>query len=107
MCNQVTPIEVEDQVRAVLLYGEMQVEGKEYQQKALEHHRQAAAKLNLDQNQASLLRKLQLQAKKYTLQQLEDYKEMLCKVEQVLDTFWDEEDQLRRNIEQVSHEIQT
>ena len=107
MGNQVTPIEVEDQVRAVLLYGEMQVEGEEYQQKALEHHRQAAAKLNLDQNQASLLRKLQLQAKKYTLQQLEDYKEMLCKVEQVLYTFWDEEDQLRRNIEQVSHEIQT
>ena len=32
---------------------------------------------------------------------------MLRKVVQVLYTFWDEEDQLRRNVEQVSHEIQT
>jgi signal transduction histidine kinase len=107
MCNQVTPIEVEGEVRAVLLYGEMQVEGEEYQQKALEHHRQAVMKLNLDKNQAVELRQLQLKAKKYTLQQLEDYKAMLRKVVEVLYTFWDEEDQLRRNVEQVSHEIQT
>jgi signal transduction histidine kinase len=107
MCNQVTPIEVDGEVRAVLLYGEMQVEEDRYQQKALEHHQQAVTKLNLDENQADELRRLQMRAKKYTLQQLEDYKAMLCKVVQVLYTFWNEEDQLRRNIEQVSHEIQT
>lgn len=107
MCNQITPIEVDGEVRAVLLYGEMQVEGEEYQKKALEHHQQAVIILNLDDVQAAELRQLQLKAKKYTPNQLEDYKAMLRKVVHVLYTFWDEEDQLRHNIEQVSHEIQT
>jgi signal transduction histidine kinase len=107
MYNQVTPIKIEDQVRAVLLYGEFQVEGEEYQQKALVHHQQAVTKLNLDQDQATRLREVQLQAKKHTLKQLEDYKAMLRKVVQVLYILWDEEDQLHRNVEQVSHEIQT
>ena len=49
MCNQATPVTVDGEIRAVLLYGEMQVEGEVYREKALELHTQAVRRLDLNE----------------------------------------------------------
>jgi ligand-binding sensor protein len=105
--NQALPVRVGGEVRAVLLYGEMHIEGEKYEQETLERHRQVVARLNLDEEQATELRRLLLGAKKYTPQQLEHLKAALPRIEQWFYTLIDEEDRLKRNVDKVTHEIQT
>lgn len=105
--NQAVPVKVDGDVRAVLLYGEMQIEGVEYQQMALTKHRQAVARLNLTEEQAAQLQRLLLAAKKYKPQQLRTLKNLLPKVEGWFYVLIDEEDRLKRSVEKITHEIQT
>ena len=43
--NQAVPIKVNGETRAVLLYGEMQIEGAEYHQESIKQHQSAVKKL--------------------------------------------------------------
>jgi signal transduction histidine kinase len=105
--NQVVPIRVGGEVRAALLYGEMRIQGSEYQQRTLARHRQAIARLGLNADQAAELEQLLFKTKEYTPEQLEEFKTTLPKVGQWFYTLMEEEDQLKHEIEKVSHEIQT
>ena len=105
--NQAVPVMVDGEVRAVLLYGEMQIEGEEHLQASLEKHRQAAAELGLDEEQAAELRRSLLRAKKYTPQQLETLKTVLPRVERWFYALRDNEDRVNHYVEDVSHELQT
>ena len=105
--NQTVSVEVGGEVRAVLLYGEMRIDGDEYHQKALENHRQALTQLGLDEAEAVELRRLLLIARKYTPQQLEELKTTLPKVEQWFYSMIDEEERVKRHVEKVTHELQT
>jgi signal transduction histidine kinase len=100
-------VKVNNVVRAVLSYGEMQIQGDEYRDRSLERHREVVRRLGLDDEQAFHLRDLLLGAKTYTPGQLESLGTGLPKVKQWFYTLIDEEDRLQRSVEKVSHEIQT
>jgi len=105
--NQVVPIPMRDEVRGVLLYGEMLIEDQAYERRSLERHERAVTKLGLNQGQAAELRRLLLQAKRYKLEELENLTAMLPKVEQWIYRMMDEEERVKRQVEKVTHELQT
>lgn len=107
MYNQTTPIKIGGETRAVLLYGQMQIEGAEHRRKALEKHREAVAKLNLDRDQAARVKQLLLSSKTYTPQQLKVLKRLLSKAEEWLYAMIDEEDRAKDIVERTTHEINT
>jgi signal transduction histidine kinase len=105
--NQVIQIKVRGEVRGSLLFGEMQVEGAENQEAALEKHQLLVEKLNLNDEQAAHLRKSLLEVKKYTPHQLSEWRKILKQVEQWFFTLIDEEERVIRNTEKITHETQT
>jgi signal transduction histidine kinase len=107
MYNQHVPVKIGSQTRAVMVYGEMQVEGDEYLNRALEHHEQAVAELGLSDKEATLLRQHLLNAKKYTPEQLEKVKNLVVKAEQWLYALLDQEERAKKIVERTTHEIQT
>ncbi len=105
--NQTVQVRVNDVVRAVLSYGEMQIAGAQYYAQTLARHEEVVRRLGLEGEPAFALRQKLLSARTVTLQELEGYAQNLPKVKQWFYTLIDEEDRLRRNVETVSHEIQT
>lgn len=105
--NQAVPIEVRGQVRGVLLFGEMLVDDEEYIAASLRQHEHTVRELGLDEESARRLRDLLLNAKRYSLEQLEVYRETLPRVERWFYILFDEEQRMRRSVEKVTHEIQT
>jgi signal transduction histidine kinase len=105
--NQAVPIKVNAEIQAVILYGEMQIEGKSYQEKSLEKHQQAITRLGLSESDASRLRDLLLDAKKYTPERLEEIKMVFPKVEEWFYVLMDEEDRLKAGVDRVTHDMQT
>jgi signal transduction histidine kinase len=107
MYNQAVPVKVGNGVHAVILFGEMQVADGEHQQRSLENHQQAVAQLELTQDQASNLRNRMLSSKPYTLEQLENFRFKLQPITQFLYKVFEEDERLKRNVEKVTHELQT
>lgn len=105
--NQAIPIRLDGEVRAVLLYGEMQIDDDEYKRRSLERHERAVARLDLNEKQAVRLRELLRQAKSYTPEQLEKLKMMLPKVERWFYSMMDEEQRVKHHVEKVTRELQT
>jgi signal transduction histidine kinase len=107
MYNQAIPIVVDDEVRAVLMYGEMQIADPEYQRAALERHEQAVRELELNEEQAAELRQKLLQAKTVTEEELALVKNTLPRVAEWFYHIFDKEDRLQRHVEKITHELQT
>jgi signal transduction histidine kinase len=114
MYNEAVPIlDEENKPRAVVTYGEVQLIGDTYQQESLDHHNQAvgklhlAGKLRLPVLQASTLRQFQLQAKRLTREQFEGFGVVLRKTIHLLYALIDQDEQMRRRTDHLSHEIQT
>lgn len=107
MYNQAVPIIVDDDVRAVLMYGEMQIEGPEFREAALKQHEKAVRELGLDEKQAAELREKLLSAKTMTEEELALVKKTLPKVAEWFYHLFDKEDRLQRHVEKITHELQT
>ncbi len=105
--NQAVPVIVGNQVRGVLLYGEMLIDDEEYLEASLRRHEKTVQEMELDEETAARLRELLLKAKRYTLDQLATYQKTLPRVEEWLYTLFDEEQRMRRSVEKVTHEILT
>jgi len=105
--NQTLQVKVNNVVRAVLSYGEMQIEGDEYRHNSLQRHAEVVRRLGLSDEQAERLRGLLLSAKTFSLEHLASLGTSLPKVKQWFYTLIDEEDRVQRSVEKVSHEIQT
>jgi len=105
--NQTVPVRVNNAVRAVLSYGEMQIEGPTFRERTLQGHEEVIRRLGLNPEQAAALRETLLATRTFTPEQLEGLANSLPKIKQWFYTLIDEEDYLRRNVENVSHEIQT
>jgi signal transduction histidine kinase len=101
---QVVPVIVDGEMKSVVLYGRMQIEGDEYRGASLEKHRRAVTELGIDESQAAELERLLLSAKELKQSRLEALKTVLPRVE---GWFYATEDQLERRIEDVGHELQT
>ncbi len=112
--NQAIPVIVDGVVKAVLLYGEMQIEGEEYRESSLQRHEQAVSRLKLSSAEAAELRKLLLQAKKYTPEELDLVKATFSRVSRFFYRMFEEEERFRQGVEQfrssvekITHEVQT
>jgi signal transduction histidine kinase len=105
--NQAVPITVNGETRAVILYGEMQIEGDAYQAASLENHQGVVDKLDLSPENAGELRNLLLHAKKYTPARLDEIKEVFPRVEEWFYILMDEEDHLKTGVDRVTHDMQT
>ena len=76
--NEAVPIKVRGQTRAVLLYGETQIEGQ--QDAVLQKHQAAVAELGLSKQQAGQLRQRLSQVKTYSPQKMAMFKATLVKL---------------------------
>lgn len=105
--NQLVPIRIGGKTKAVVVYGEMQIEDEELKKKSLENHTQAVKVLGLNEAQAGELKRLLLQAKKYSPEDLETLKGLLIAVEDLLYMLVDEEKRTKRIVERTTHELVT
>jgi signal transduction histidine kinase len=105
--NQAVPIKVNGQIRAVILYGEMQIEGEEYRENSLKKHLALIQKLGLDEHEAAELGRLLESSKKFSKRRLEDIKKVFPKVEEWFYIIIDEEDRLKTGVDRVTHDMQT
>jgi signal transduction histidine kinase len=105
--NQAVPIKVHGKTRAVVLYGEMQIEGESYQTQSLNNHQQVVQRLGLDAEQTDKLRHLLLGSKKYAPERLEEIKQFFPRVEEWFYIIMDEEDRLKSGVDRVTHDMQT
>lgn len=105
--NQAVPIKVNGETRAVILYGEMQIEGDSYQAKSLENHQEAVKKLGLGDQDAAKLRDLLWCARKYSPTRLDEIKKVFPRVEEWFYVLMDEEDRLKTGVDRVTHDMQT
>jgi signal transduction histidine kinase len=105
--NQAVPIHVNGETRAVILYGEMQIEGDGYQVKSLAQHEKAVRKLGLSDSDSAKLRELLLGAKKYSPERLVEIKKVFPRVEEWFYILMDEEDRLKAGVDRVTHDMQT
>ena len=105
--NQAVPIKVNGATRAVILYGEMQIEGESFQRKSLERHHEVVEKLQLNEENAGELKRLLFESKIYSQQRLEDIKDVFPRIEEWFYTLMDEEDRLKAGVDRVTHDMQT
>jgi signal transduction histidine kinase len=105
--NKSIPITIDNEVRAVLTFGQMQIDGTGFVERALERHLQLVEELKLDKENSAELSRLLLETKKFSTSQLENFERLLSKFEDWFRTVIEREDRLRRNRERIRHELVT
>ena len=105
--NQATPLITGREMRGVLIYGEMLLEGEDFLANSLENHEKAVNELALSAEDAAKLREKLLASKKISADRLKDLSQLLPKIEQWFYTLMDEEDRQVRDMDQVTHDMQT
>lgn len=105
MFNEEVPIKINGQVRAVLLYGQMQVDGR--REEALQKHREAVQSLGLTDNQADELQQLLFEVPTYSTEELERLRDSFVRIQETLYAVLDSDDKRDRHLEKVIHELQT
>ncbi len=105
--NQAVPIKVNGETRAVIFYGEMQIEGEAYQQASLVRHQELVERLKLSAENAKQLRQHLINAKRYSPERLEEIKAVFPRVEEWFYTLIEEEDRLKTGVDRVTHDMQT
>jgi len=104
--NQTVPVIVRGEVRAVLVYGEMCIDGDEYHQDAILKVEQTIKDFQLSEKQAKEMREAFYGVKRFKPDELVNLKSLLPKVERWFYRLIDEEDELKSSIDRVTHEIQ-
>ncbi len=105
--NQAVPIKVNGATRAVILYGEMQIDGEDFEAKSLARHQKLIEELNLTAEDAAALRELLLTSKKLSPERLDEIKNIFPRIEEWFYTLIDEEDRLKASVDRVTHDMQT
>ncbi len=105
--NYAAPVVLDNDVKAVILYGELRLAGDAHEAESLEKHREAVANLELDAEQAQKLRSLLVETKLYSEDEFAHLQTTLPRVAEWLYRIFDDEEKARHHIEKVTHEIQT
>jgi len=105
--NQAVPIRVNGQIRAVILYGEMQIEGETYQRESLQNHKEVIQKIGLGEQDSAELKALLGSAKMFSETRLEEIKMIFPRVEEWFYIIMDEEERLKTGVDRVTHDMQT
>lgn len=101
------PIKIDRTPIALLVYGEVQLDGQDHQIQSLEKHRQAVSALGLTPTQATALREALLSIKRYAPQDFAKLKAFLSKAEQLIFAFKEEENKAKYTVEKNTHELNT
>lgn len=105
--NESVPIKIGGKPRALLVYGEMQLDGENHIRQSLAKHQQAVNKLHLSESQAAELRASLLNVKKYSPQSFSKVEKLISKGDQWMQSMIEEEKKAKDAIERNTHEINT
>jgi signal transduction histidine kinase len=105
--NESVPIRIDSSPIALLVYGEVQLDGHDHQAQSLDKHRQAVATLGLNVEQADQLREGLLSVKRYEQKDFAKLKDLLSKAERLIHVFKQEENKAKYAIEKNTHELNT
>jgi signal transduction histidine kinase len=105
--NNLVPIKHTGDTKAVLLYGQMRIAGADHEKRSLQNHAAVVRKLKLNSDQAAELRRLLEGCKTFTSDELRKIRDTLAWFEEWLFTMLDNEEELRRSVQRVSHDMAT
>ena len=105
--NYTAPVALDDDVKAVLLYGELRLAEADHEARSREQHKKAVASLNLNADQAATLEELRAKTKLYSQDEFAHLQSTLPRVTEWLYHLFRDEEKARYNIEKITHEIQT
>ncbi len=105
--NYAVPVALEDEVKAVILYGELRLAEDAHEAESKQRHNEAVAALGLDADQASTLEKLRAKTKLYGEGEFAHLQSTLPRVAEWLYQIFKDEEKARYHIEKITHEIQT
>ncbi|MBT3337166.1 MAG: GHKL domain-containing protein [Anaerolineae bacterium] len=105
--NYAVPVALDDEVKAVILYGELRLAEASHEKISLEKHAEAVSNLGLDAEQAQTLKRLLAKVKDYSEDEFAHLQATLPQVAEWLYRIFDDEEKARYHIEKITHEIQT
>lgn len=105
--NESAPIKINGKPKALLVYGEMQLDDEDHKSQSLAKHWQAVSTIGLTEAQAAELRDALLNVKQYSPQEFAKLENLLSKAEQWMYAMIEEEKIARDAIERSTHEINT
>jgi len=105
--NYAVPVALDDEVKAVILYGELRLAEAAHETESLEKHRAAVSALGLDAEQAQKLEALRAKTKLYSEDEFAHLQTTLPRVAEWLYRIFSDEEKARHHIEKITHEIQT
>lgn len=105
--NYAAPVALDDEVKAVILYGELRLAEASHEAKSMEKHLEAVAALGLDADQAATLEQLRAKTKLYSEDGFAHLQTTLPGVAEWLYRIFSDEEKARHHIEKITHEIQT
>ena len=105
--NYAVPVALDDEVKAVILYGELRLAEDAHEARSRQRHEETVADLGLDAEQASTLEKLRGETKLYSEGEFAQLQSTLPRIAKWLYQIFKDEEKARYNIEKITHEIQT
>ncbi len=105
--NYTVPVVLDDEVKAVILYGELRLAEASHEEASLRKHSEAVSRLGLDAEQAQKLKMLLVGTKHYSEDEFAHLQATLPQVAEWLYRIFDDEEKARYHIEKITHEIQT
>jgi len=105
--NYAVPVALDDEVKAVILYGELRLAEATHEARSQERHEEVVTSLGLDADQASTLEQLRAETKLYSEGEFAHLQSTLPRVAEWLYQIFKDEEKARYNIEKITHEIQT
>ena len=105
--NYAAPVALDDEVKAVILYGELRLAEAPHEARSLAKHREAVSALGLDADQAATLEELRARTKLYSEDGFAHLQTTLPRVAEWLYRIFSDEEKARHHIEKITHEIQT
>ena len=105
--NYAIPVALDDEVKAVILYGELRLAEATHEAQSEQRHEEAVVNLGLAADQAAKLEKLRARTKLYSEGEFAHLQTTLPRVAEWLYQLFRNEEKARYNIEKITHEIQT
>lgn len=105
--NECVPIKIDDKPIALLVYGEMQLDGEDHENESMKKHQQAVATLRLGEREANALKASLSKVKRYSQQDFATLKNLLSKAEQLMYAMQEEQKGAKYTVEKNTHEINT
>lgn len=105
--NQTSPIKVNGEVKAILIYGEVLIDDAVHMEKSISHHRKAVQNLNLNETEAATLFDALMNSHKFPPGEFAEYRNLVTSIVSYLFTLMEEENKQKNTLEKTVHELNT